>query len=68
MPSAEIVHPNVLTIEEYLRRRLKSVEGVIPQLAGIDMHGNSIPTDIVGGDVFEYIKMIIKLAQAKIKR
>ena len=55
MPSAEIVHPNVLTIEEYLRRRLKSVEGVIPQLAGIDMHGNSIPTDIVGGDVFEYI-------------
>ena len=55
MPSAEIVRPNVLTIEEYLRRRLKPIEGVIPQLAGIDMHGNSIPTDIVGGDVFEYI-------------
>ena len=31
------------------------VEGAIPQLAGIDMYGNSIPAGSVGGDVFEYI-------------
>src|ERR1039458_1458608 len=31
------------------------VEGVIPHLPGIDMYGNTIPDEIVGGDVFEYI-------------
>src|ERR1700728_1092382 len=43
------------TIDEYLRKRLMPVEGVIPQLAGIDMYGNSIPAGTVGGDLFEYI-------------
>ena len=31
------------------------VEGAIPQLAGIDMHGDSIPVGHVGGDLFEYL-------------
>src|SRR5437870_397985 len=44
-----------LSIDEYLRKRLMPVEGVIPQLAGIDMYGNSIPASTVGGDLFEYI-------------
>ena len=43
------------TIDEYLRRRLMPVEGAIPQLAGIEMYGNSIPAGRVGGDLFEYI-------------
>jgi serine phosphatase RsbU (regulator of sigma subunit) len=43
------------SIDEYLRQRLMPVEGVIPQLAGIDMYGNSIPAGSVGGDLFEYI-------------
>lgn len=43
------------SIDEYLRKRLMPVEGVIPQLAGIDMYGNSIPAGSVGGDLFEYI-------------
>ena len=43
------------TIDEYLRKRLMPVEGAIPQLAGIDMYGNSIPAGTVGGDLFEYI-------------
>jgi hypothetical protein len=43
------------TIDEYLRKRLMPVEGAIPQLAGIDMYGNSIPAGSVGGDLFEYI-------------
>jgi serine phosphatase RsbU (regulator of sigma subunit) len=43
------------TIGEYLRKRLMPVEGAIPQLAGIDMYGNSIPAGTVGGDLFEYI-------------
>jgi serine phosphatase RsbU (regulator of sigma subunit) len=42
-------------IDEYLRRRLMPVEGVIPHLDGIDMYGNSIPAEVVGGDLFEYI-------------
>src|SRR3979490_2147068 len=42
-------------IDEYLRKRLMPVEGAIPQLAGIDMYGNSIPAGTVGGDLFEYI-------------
>src|ERR1700674_3012856 len=43
------------TIDEYLRKRLMPVEGVIPRLPGIDMYGNSIPAGTVGGDLFEYI-------------
>jgi serine phosphatase RsbU (regulator of sigma subunit) len=43
------------SIDEYLRKRLMPVEGVIPQLTGIDMYGNSIPVGSVGGDLFEYI-------------
>ena len=45
----------VPSIDEYLRQRLMPVEGVIPRLPGIDMYGNSIPADLVGGDLFEYI-------------
>jgi serine phosphatase RsbU (regulator of sigma subunit) len=43
------------TIDEYLRKRLMPVEGSIPNLAGIEMYGNSIPAGDVGGDLFEYI-------------
>ena len=43
------------TIDEYLRERLMSVEGAIPQIPGIEMFGNSIPAGPVGGDLFEYI-------------
>ena len=42
-------------IDEYLRKRLMPVEGVIPLLNGIEMCGNSIPAGKVGGDLFEYI-------------
>src|SRR5271168_2958421 len=42
-------------IDEYLRKRLMPVEGAIPQLAGIEMYGNSVPAGAVGGDLFEYI-------------
>ena len=31
------------------------VEGTIPHIPGIEMFGNSIPAEIVGGDLFEYI-------------
>lgn len=44
-----------LTIDEYLRKRLMPVEGVIPHLPSIDMYGNTIPAATVGGDLFEYI-------------
>jgi serine phosphatase RsbU (regulator of sigma subunit) len=44
-----------LSIDEYLRKRLMPVEGAIPQIASIDMYGNSIPAGPVGGDLFEYI-------------
>lgn len=47
--------PTDPTIDDYLRKRLKPVEGAIPQLAGIDMYGNSIPAGSVGGDLFEYL-------------
>jgi hypothetical protein len=30
-------------IDEYLRKRLMPVEGVIPHLPGVEMYGNSIP-------------------------
>jgi len=43
------------TIDEYLRKRLMPVEGTIPHLEGIEMYGNSIPAETVGGDIFEYI-------------
>jgi serine phosphatase RsbU (regulator of sigma subunit) len=45
----------VPNIDEYLRERLMPVEGVIPYVQGIEMHGNSIPAGTVGGDLFEYI-------------
>ena len=44
-----------LTIDEYLRERLMPVEGVIPHVQDIEMHGNSIPAGTVGGDLFEYV-------------
>src|SRR6202008_3962955 len=43
------------TIDEYLRKRLMPVEGTIPHVEGIEMYGNSIPAETVGGDLFEYI-------------
>jgi serine phosphatase RsbU (regulator of sigma subunit) len=43
------------SIDEYLRKRLMPVEGTIPQVQGIEMYGNSIPAETVGGDLFEYI-------------
>ena len=42
-------------IGEYLRKRLMPVEGAIPHLPGIEMYGNSVPAETVGGDLFEYI-------------
>jgi serine phosphatase RsbU (regulator of sigma subunit) len=51
-----MVSPNLYpTIDEYLRKRLMPVEGAIPQVQGIEMYGNSIPAETVGGDLFEYI-------------
>jgi len=43
------------TIDEYLRVRLMPVQGAIPHIPGIEMFGNSIPAETVGGDLFEYI-------------
>src|SRR5215469_12435400 len=43
------------SIAEYLRERLMPVEGAIPHIPGIEMFGNSIPAETVGGDLFEYI-------------
>ena len=43
------------TLDDYLRKRLKPVEGAIPHLPGIDMFGNSIPAANADGDLFEYI-------------
>src|SRR5262247_4378614 len=42
-------------IDDYLRKRLMPVEGVIPHIPGIEMYGNSVPVGTVGGDLFEYI-------------
>jgi len=42
-------------IDQYLRDRLMPVEGAIPHLRGIEMYGDSIPAESVGGDLFEYI-------------
>jgi len=46
---------NAPRIDEYLRKRLMTVEGAIPHVQGIEMYGNSIPAGTVGGDLFEYI-------------
>src|SRR5580765_2847168 len=46
---------NAPSIDEYLRKRLMPVEGAIPHVQGIEMYGNSIPAEKVGGDLFEYI-------------
>ena len=42
-------------IDAYLRERLMPVEGAIPHLPGIEMYGDTVPAETVGGDVFEYI-------------
>ncbi len=47
--------PLAESLDEYLRKRLRPVEGAIPQLAGIEMYGNSIPAANADGDLFEYI-------------
>jgi serine phosphatase RsbU (regulator of sigma subunit) len=44
-----------LGIDEYLRKRLTPAEVSIPQLAGIDMYGSSLPAGQVGGDLVEYV-------------
>ena len=44
-----------LSIDKYLRERLMPVEGAIPHIGGIEMYGNSVPAETVGGDLFEYI-------------
>ena len=44
-----------LSIDDYLRERLMPVEGSIPHIPGIEMYGNSVPVETVGGDLFEYI-------------
>ncbi len=46
---------NAPSIDEYLLKRLMPVEGTIPHVQGIEMYGNSIPAETVGGDLFEYI-------------
>jgi serine phosphatase RsbU (regulator of sigma subunit) len=43
------------TLDDYLRKRLKPVEGAIPRLEGIEIYGNSIPAANADGDLFEYI-------------
>jgi hypothetical protein len=43
------------SIDDYLRERLMPVEGAIPRIDGIEMFGNSVPAEAVGGDLFEYI-------------
>ena len=44
-----------LSIDKYLRERLMPVEGSIPHISGIEMYGNSVAVESVGGDLFEYI-------------
>jgi serine phosphatase RsbU (regulator of sigma subunit) len=45
----------LLNIDEYLRKRLMPAEEAIPQIPGIQMFGNSVPAETVGGDLFEYV-------------
>src|SRR6476469_5766967 len=47
--------PTDLSIDEYLRERLMPVEGAIPHIPGIEMYGQAVPVEKVGGDLFEYI-------------
>jgi len=47
--------PASSTLDDYLRKRLKPVEGAIPHLPGFEMFGNSIPAANADGDLFEYI-------------
>ena len=57
------------TLDDYLRKRLKPVEGAIPHLAGIDIYGNSIPAANADGDLFEYINFQQRYnIDARIKR
>src|SRR3981189_2502940 len=57
------------TIDEYLRQRLVPVEGTIPHVEGIEMYGNSVPAETVGGDLFEYINFQQRYdIDARIKR
>ena len=45
------------------------VEGAIPDLPGIEMYGNSVPAETVGGDLFEYINFQQRYdIDARIKR
>jgi hypothetical protein len=43
------------SIDEDLLKRLIPMEGVILQVQGIEMYGNSVPAGTVGADLFEYI-------------
>lgn len=47
--------PAGMSIDEYLRERLTPVEGAIPHFPGLEMYGDSIPAQTVGGDLFESI-------------
>jgi len=40
------------TLDDYLRKRLNPVEGVIPHLPGIEMFRNSIPAANADGDLY----------------
>jgi len=45
----------LLNIDEYLRKRLMPSDEAIPHIPGIQMYGNTIPAETVGGDLFEYV-------------
>lgn len=61
--------PKPPSIDEYLRQRLTPVDTAIPQIPGIEMFGNSIPAETVGGDLFEYINFSQRYdIDARIKR
>src|SRR5690348_15466453 len=55
--------PTDLSIDEYLRQRLMPVEGSIPHISGIEMYGNSVPVESVGGDLFEYINFLLTIGK-----
>lgn len=52
-PLAEASTPS--NIDEYLRKRLMPSDEAIPHIPGIQMFGNSIPAETVGGDMIEYV-------------
>lgn len=61
--------PKPPSIDEYLRQRLTPVDTAIPQIPGIEMFGNAIPAETVGGDLFEYINFSQRYdIDARIKR